>query len=75
MAKYMLEFLSHHQRNISFLLFTHDLENYIKYFFLLSNILTLERNNFISLHVPVQVHYDLFIHFTSITILVNMTEC
>ena len=41
MAAYTLDVISHHQRNILFLLYVCDLEDSIKYFLLHSHIQTL----------------------------------
>ena len=62
LVMYTLYMLYHHKRNQIFLLFTSDIENFIKYFILRSNIPELARNCFKFLHAPAQVASYLFLH-------------
>ena len=59
MAAYMLDVLSLHQRNIILLLFSRELEDYIEYFLIWTQIPTLAQNHCISLHATVKIDYYL----------------
>ena len=63
MDSYTLDVLSCHQKNILFLLFSHDLENSIEYFLLCSNIPALARNHSILLPAAAKVAYYLFLSY------------
>ena len=66
MSAYTVGVISLHQRNISILLFSHYLENSIKYFLLKSKIPTLSHNRYISLHAIAQVSYFLFLRYLKV---------
>ena len=66
MSEYMLDVLSRHQRKLIFLLFSRDFEDSIEYFLLISEILTLDRNRYISLNTTVRSSYYLFLTFLKV---------